>query len=429
MNQKQDFQYQKTELRKGVRIHTVTTDRFKSAFLSVNFFLPLTLKDYPVNSLLCDVLTRGTEKHPTLRELNRATDELYSLSLNAYSKHIGETQVVSFELSCIEDDFTIGKMPILRDSVSLLKEVLFSPLKEEGSFVKSYVRQEKKNMTDAILARINNKDRYAFYRCLEHMCADEAYSVPARVLPASVARITGRQLTAAHRRLLQEAPVEIFYTGRKSAEEITDMFSDMPLPERRSFAIGSPEPVHPETFRVIRETSGIEQCKLVIGFRTERIKTPLERASLSLFHEIFSTSPVSRLFVNVREKQSLCYYCAGTPDPYKGVYFVSSGTKNSNYQRVCDSVMNQLEAIRKSGVTEEELTLGKKSIWHGIRESADSAYSISVSCLHSVLRNQIPGIGRRIDLIGSVKAEDVVETARSLEPDTFYVLEGGMANE
>ena len=85
--------------------------------------------------------------------------------------------------------------------------------------------------------------------------------------------------------------------------------------------------------------------------------------------------------------------------------------------------------MKTARFTEEELTLGKKSIWHGIRESADSAYSISVSCLHSVLRNQVPGIGRRIDLIGSVKAEDVVETARSLEPDTFYVLEGGMANE
>ncbi|MBP5230111.1 MAG: insulinase family protein [Clostridia bacterium] len=420
-----DFQYRTVELRKGVRVHAVTTGRFKTAALSVHFAVPMKSETAPAYMLLGDVLTRGTEKHPTMQELNRVTDDLYSLGINAYSRTFGELQMVRFGLTCVEDDFTFEKMPLLKESVGLLKEIMFSPCLENGVFRADYLEQEKKNLCDGILARINDKDRYAHIRCVASMCADEPYSVTARMTPEDVRNVTGPFAFSAYRDLLGNAPVEIVYVGRKSAEEVADLLRDIPLPERDPLRMPAPGNIRPDSVRTVRETAQIQQCKLVIGFRTVGVDTRRKRMAMALFHEMFSASPVSRLFMNVREKKHLCYYCSGDPDPLKGVYFVASATRNEHADDVRAAVLSELEALRNGNFESEELSMAKKSLTHAILETADSPLSVAASRLTSVLRGTVPDLEERVRFVESLGAEDVSAAAASLAEDTVFVLEGG----
>ena len=195
----------RTELQQGVALNTVTTDRFKTAFFTVNLFVPLQKETASAYSLLTDVLMRGTESYPTMQALNQKQDTLYSLGLGAFVQKKGEAQVVTFELTAIDDSFAVDGMEILGEGMKLMQELIFRPYTEQGLFKAEYVEQEKKNLCDDIRGRINNKTAYARNRCVEIMCEGEAYAVDHGGDLEDVNALTPASLWEAYEGLLAKA--------------------------------------------------------------------------------------------------------------------------------------------------------------------------------------------------------------------------------
>ena len=211
----------RTQLKQGVALNTVTTDRFKTAFFTVNLFVPLQKETASAYSLLTDVLMRGTESYPTMQALNQKQDMLYSLGLGAFVQKKGEAQVVTFELTAIDDSFAFDGMAILAEGMKLMQELIFRPYLENGLFKADYVEQEKKNLCDDIRGRINNKTAYARSRCVEIMCEGEPYAVDHGGNVEDVEALTPASLLEAYRNLLASARVEMVYVVCMSAEELT----------------------------------------------------------------------------------------------------------------------------------------------------------------------------------------------------------------
>ena len=423
MKPSQDIHYQSTELHPGVRLHTAAAQRFKTALLSVSFLTPLTMETSACHSLLCDVLTRGTERYPTMKELNRAQEDLFALNIGAYSRLRGELQFVRFDISCLEDAFA-AEPSLLRKGTDLLKEILFRPLLKDGVFRPDITELEKKNMCNVIRSRIDDKDHYAYLRCIAAMCPSEPYSVTARLTPETVAAITPEQLTSCYRSLLDPSPVEIIYVGRKEHAEILSLCKDFPLGPRGSVALPRQTSVHPGDVRVIREPAEITQSKIVMGFRVNGISTQKDRLAFGLFHELFSASPSSRLFRNIREKDGLCYYCSGTPDLSKGVYFIASATRPGQEDALRASVLQEWRSVCDHSVTPEELEQAKLSLSLSFREITDSTYGIARFTLRRALRPGSLSPEECIRLMQTLTTEEVVAAAKLLEPDTIFVLEG-----
>ena len=424
MKTKQDFTYQAVDIQPGITLHAVQTDQFKTASLILQFAVPITLETGCVYSLLTDVLSSGCERYPSLQSLNRIQDELYSLSLNVTSSYLGEVQLITFDLSCIEDAFTLEGRPLLKEGVDVLKEVLFRPLLVNGFFRPDYVEREKKNLADLIRARINDKDRYARLRCIRHMCGDEPFSVPARTTAEMVTAVSPEQLVNAYRFLLDEAPAGIVYAGRKSAGEIASLLEALPLSARSGFRLSAQSSVIPADVKTIRETADVNQCKLVMGYRVNGIRSFRQRTAFLLFHDLFGGSSVSRLFMHIREQQSLCYDCSGTPDLYKGVYFVCAGTRTDCAELLIRSVEEERQKLASGQFSSEELNRSKKSLIHHIRMAADSPASYGTLFLRSAMRSEFFTIEDRIRTVEDIRPDEVIQASGCLMPDTFYLLEG-----
>lgn len=415
----------RTELTTGVCLNTVTTDRFKTAYMTVHLVVPLKKETASAHSLLTDVLMRGTEQYPTMQALNQKQDELYSLGLGAYVQKKGESQIVTFELTAIDDAFAFDGMAVLEEGVKLLHQLIFAPVTENGVFKAEYVEQEKINLCDDIRARINNKTSYARNRCIEIMCEGEAYAVDHGGNPEDVAALDAETLWAAYRNLLSDAKVEIFYVGRKQHADVLALCETyLPFAPRCAAFPQTVIGAYPSETRTVTEQLRISQCKLTIGFRTEYALQNGNFTAMAMFNEVFGGSPNSRLFTNVREKQSLCYYCSSFPDGFKGLLMVASGIEQKNKQKTYDAIMEQLQDIRNGNVTEEELENARRSLRNGYREITDSPASICAWYLGRVMVGREDSPEDAASAIEHVTAKDIIRVANSIRTDTVYYLEG-----
>lgn len=416
----------RTQLKQGVALNTVTTDRFKTAFFTVNLFVPLQKETASAYSLLTDVLMRGTESYPTMQALNQKQDMLYSLGLGAFVQKKGEAQVVTFELTAIDDSFAFDGMAILAEGMKLMQELIFRPYLENGLFKADYVEQEKKNLCDDIRGRINNKTAYARSRCVEIMCEGEPYAVDHGGNVEDVEALTPASLLEAYRNLLASARVEMFYVGRKSGEELAALCStylDFD-PRDAAFPVTVPGAL-PESSRTVTEQMRISQCKLTMGFRTEYVLQKGNFPAMALFNEIFGGAPTSRLFMNVREKQSLCYYCSSFPDGLKGLLMVVSGIEQKNKEKTLNAVLEQLEDLKQGNVSDEELENARRSLRNGYREITDSPAAIASWYLGRISTGRYDSPEDAIAAMEQITKEDVVTVANSVRLDTVYFLEGG----
>ena len=422
---------EKINISDGVTLNIIKTDKFKTNYLSFNFVCELKEENASLNALLPQVLIRGTRKHPNMASVKKALDDLYAASIEARVYKRGEFQVVGMAAGWLDDRYSIDKTDITMGTFDMLEEVLFDPYTENGVFSKNYVEGEKCNLIDDIRAAINNKRTYAVDRCKEEMCKNEPYGIAVYGKEEQVKDITAEMLFDAYKDLLKTSRIEIFYVGNNDTDKMTQRIKAMFSSVERVYT-------EPSSAVVIKEVSDvnevIEKCqatqgKLSLGFRNGCSLGEKEYKAFPLFVEIYGGSPVSKLFMNVREKLSLCYYCRAIPEGLKGIMVVTSGIEVENKQKTQDEILEQLDNIRNGNITEEELVLAKKSLKNAYNELEDNPTSLEgwyltrrLAGLDDTPENVIGGI------IGVTK-EEVVEAAKKIKLDTVYFLEGVQKEE
>lgn len=416
--------FERSEIREGVFLSAVKTDKFKTNLLTVNLLVPLSAQTASLNSLLTDVIKRGTVQYPTMQSLNKKQEELYSLGLASYVQKRGEVQAVVFELSAIDDNYTFDKTNLLEQSMQLLGEMIFSPVTENGVFVADYVAQEKKNLIDSIKAQINNKTSYAITRCHEVMCANEAFAVNAAGDIEIVEKITPEQLYAQYKTLLETASVEILYVGSMEPSYIAELIlKHLPFAARRPAAIETSVKTTANEVKYHTDKMQINQCKLSIGLRTGITLRDKDYIKFALFNELFGGSTSSKLFVNVREKKSLCYYCRPVVEGIKGVMVIASGVDIKNKDVAFEAIMEQLEDVRNGVISDAELNDAKKSLENAYREITDSPASVCSWYLSRIIAGRTDSPEEAAGLVDTVTKEDITEMAKKLVLDTVYSLE------
>lgn len=423
------MEQQRTTLAQGVELITTRTEQFKTGLLSVTLAAPLRRETATAYALIPNVLYRGSRLYPDIERLSAATDRLYGASLGPAVRQRGESQCVSFLCSFIDDRYALDGTAVLEPAADLMGEVLLDPLTEDGVFRRDYVAGEGANLADQIRARVNDKRGWSMFRLIEEMCAGEDYAVD-KLGDADEARtMTAEVLWEHYQTLLREARVTFYYGGAVSPKRVEEAVRRAfgPLLTDRAGPVECrvvPRPAHP--VREVTERMDVTQGKLAIGFRTGGITmTHPDYPALAVCSTLYGGTAHSKLFMNVREKLSLCYFAASMLDKLKGVMVVSSGVEFADFQRARDEILAQLDAIRSGGFTDDELTAAIRAVVNGLRGRKDSQGQMEDDCV----TRTIGGAGLNEDerLIGQVErvtAEQVAAVAGRIELDTIYYLTG-----
>lgn len=404
-------------------ISACQTDKFKSSLMTVSFALPLDSETASGFSLLTNLLSLSTADYPTMQSFSLIKDELYALGLDAYVQRKGEILLVTLEINTIADSFAFDGEKVLFRAAELLGKALFRPCLENGIFPKANVDSEKKCLVEEIASEIENKPSYALKRAREIMCEGEPFAVDAAGEIPKVMALDGEKLTEYYS-ALNNAAVFINYAGEADIDYVEECIkANFPFAPRTP---SIPQPVlHKKRRQIlkVRENMEMEQSVLILGFTLEMPDSAKKRAVLSVYDEIFGGSASSRLFVNVREKEGLCYYCTSYPSGRKNVMFVSCGIEPGLDKKAADAVYREINAMKNGEFTETDLENAKNSIIRSLRSVESSLSSLNSYMLGQALLEDSVPIEENMKLVTEVTRDEVIALALTVEPELEYILD------
>lgn len=414
-----------TEPEQGFRVCSYSTDRFKTGILSVNLVVPLQ-GNVAEKSLLPFLLCASCAAYPDLLSLNRKLASLYGAELSpSVSKH-GENLVLRLSMTQICDRFALDGESISVECAELLCNALFEPNLSGAAFVPEEVEREKRIMLDRVEAQKNSKRSYALREMVKIMCAEEAYSLSVLGTEEDIEALTPEQLYRSWQDLLKTAFVQLQVVGDLQVDAIAELFqSRFDLVEGRSVVRGETV-VLPDAKEVKRgeEEQEIAQSKLVLGFRCG-MHEPFENYAVSrVMVDLFGGGTYSRLFLNVREKQSLCYYCAARLLGGKGIVTVQSGIETANAEKAEAEILRQLDEMKAGGVTEEDLVKSKKSLADFFLSVFDTPEDLDGWLYSQVVDPAIQTPEELVSELQAVTLDEVVAAANAMSLDTVYLLKG-----
>ena len=417
------------ELTQGVWLSCLETDKFKSDCISVSLLTALDRETISKNAVLPRVLSRGTVSWPDMDALAARCDELYGARVLPIVRKKGELLCMGFYAGFIADRFTPGGEKLLEPVCSLLGELLLHPATRGGLLNRDYVESEKQKLIEDIRARVNDKRDYAVFRACEEMCAFEAYACDDMGSEDGAEAVSYVDLTRHYRSLLQTCPVEIFYCGSASPERVAaamrEALSTLPRGEL-NYELGTDIRLNAveDKPRYFTEELDVTQGKLVLGFRMGGCMDEPDFAALRVFNALYGGSVTSKLFMNVREKLSLCYYASSFIDRLKGVMFVSSGIEFENLDAAKDEILAQLDAVRSGDFTDEELNSARRAVSSELLSMTDSPGALEDFYLTQILLGLDYGPAELSLLCGEVTREDMLSVAGGIELDAVYFLRG-----
>lgn len=412
-------------LQPGITLRCFPDTRFKQACLSLQFVRPMCREEASYNALLPEVLLRGTQKHPDLRDITLRLDDLYGASVGALVRRIGDHQTTGLHCSFIEDKYALDGDAILEPMIDFLRELLIEPALTNGVFRQDYVESEKRNLILAIESQRNDKRAYATAQMLKTMCREDAFGVPRLGEKAQASSIDARALHTHYRRLLRESRIELFYVGSVQpsvvAELLRTVFEGV---EREYKELTGQTPLRVGECCEKTEEMEIAQGKLAVGLLTPITFADPRFAAMQLCNTIFGGGMTSKLFMQIREKQSLCYDIGSGYYGTKGIISVSAGIDCDKKAIVLEKIQSLLADCANQRITEDELTAAKQALLSSLRGTHDSPGAIESYYTTAALSGLGKTPAEYMQAVEQVTVEQVAEAAATVRLHTVYFLKG-----
>ena len=393
--------YNRERLADGIHYTTIINKQLKTNFIVIHMLTELSEENAALNAIIPTVLTYSNAEITDNKELNAKLHSLYGANLGGYYSKYGDTHNLMLSASCINDRYCLEGEKITEELAAITADCLTKPHLEGEAFCEKAFALKKQELLDFIDSEIN--------------------------VPISGSREQAEKLTAAdaykqYKKLLKTSQTEVFFIGAEPNEECKKILSDALLKIDREYAgdnFTEKSPTKAEVCRVT-EPHDVAQSKMIIAFKTDCDNIEV----MDLMLAVYGATPFSKLFMNVREKLSLCYYCASGHNSLKGTVYVDSGVEHTNTGKAEAEILNQLEAMKKGDFTDEELENSRRTIINNIKGINDNPQSIGHWYFHRIYENDIYSPEEYIERVKKVAREDVIAAANSLKLDTVYVLTG-----
>mgnify|MGYP006379625025 FL=1 len=413
-----------TQLAKGVSLHIRQTTQFKTVNFSVKWRRPLTTKDAAERTVLSNVLQHSNEKFKTSAAFRSYLDDLFGTVLYFDTTKRGNEHTLLLNVETVNDQY-LANSNVLQEVLDLIHTVIFSPNLENDAFVSSIVEREKEMVLERIHSIFDDKARYAQYRLMQILRPNHPASISANGTIETVKAVTPQSLKAAYDSMLQNDTVDIYVVGDIDVEEMTEKlrqvlaFGDRELHEKQ---LKTEIDTKPEEYT--KEQQEMKQGKLHIGFSTPVYFGDPDFPKMQIFNGIFGGYAHSKLFMNVRERESLAYYASSSYASQYGLIFVTSGIEPSNEKKAIDVINEQLKVMQNGEISDLELTQTKAMLTNQLKEALDSARGqIEIYDQYKDL-NEAFTIDTWASRWQQVTKEDVEQMAKQVKQEAIYFLCG-----
>ena len=415
----------KINLKEGINLHIINTDKFKTNLSAVFLTMPLNRDNVTKNALIPMVLRRGSSELTNIEEINNKLDEMYGADFNCGVDKTGDNHILKFYMESINNNFLPEKENLLEESMKVLLDIVFNPLIENNGFKNEYVESEKENLKQIILGKIDNKAKYAYDRCIEEMYKDKPFGLYKYGYVEDLESINAKNLYEYYKKMLSECKIDIFISGEvndeskeilDNNENIKNINERQPIYNKKSEKADSVEEE-----KVIEEKMEVSQGKLVIGLEVGKNDKESKYSAL-IYNAILGGTPTSKMFQNVREKAHLAYVAGSNYIRHKNNVFIRCGIEIADYQKALDLIKVQIEDMKKGDFTEEDIKNAKASIVAMIKSIPEEQDSEMMYYFGQEISEHKMDYNEYEQNVQKVQKQDVIDIANSIKTNTIYFL-------
>ncbi len=421
------MEYKQWEIKKGIKLHTIHTDKFKTNLIAIFLTTKLSKENVTKNAVISALLRRGSKNMPSQEEISKQMEEMYGASFDCGLDKTGDNQVIKFYLETVNDNFLPQQGEnMLTTSLEKLLEIVLDPYTENGAFKEEYVEQEKNNIKQRIEGKIDNKAKYALDRCIEEMYKNEPFGLYKFGYVEDLKEMDAKNLYDYYQELIKSCKIDLFISGSitDDIKQVLNANENMRKLEERTPNYVEPKELNkvlPKQEQVITESMEVTQGKLILGLDVSLDKEELRYDTL-IYNSILGGSANSKMFQNVREKAHLAYVAGSNYLRYKNNIFVNCGIEIGNYEKALQLIKEQIEDMKKGKFTQEEIENAKKGIIATIKTIDDEQDTQITYYFGQELSNNNISIEEYMNRIEKVTQEDIIHIAQKVAIHTIYFL-------
>lgn len=412
-------------------INFINTDKFRSDRITLSFVTPLDRDKATVNALVPFILRKGCRSCPDFTALNRKLAEMYGAVLDADVSKLADSQIIEISLTFVDDRFAIDGEKMSEKAAELVADIALDPaLDENGAFGEKDVELEKVCLADTIASELNEKRVYAVTKLCELIFEGEPFAVKRYGYLDRIDEITPQSAADAWRELVRTSRIEIMVTGMGDPGAVKAVFENrIGSLDRDPVIRERTKPLAYTEYKEGTEEMDIAQGKLVMGFRMGAPETEREKDAARLMAILYGATPFSKLFLNVREKMSLCYYASAHFERRSGIMLVDSGIEFKNYDAARSEIIRQLDLMKEGDFTDEELSETKLIIKSSLGSVDDSLSAMESWYMNGILDGVILTPEEDIENIYEITREEIVEAAGKAKLAACFFLKGAEKND
>lgn len=370
------------------------------------------------------VLTECCKKYPTYRTLSKYLSNLYDASLSSNTGNFlaCDRRMTYLGGVILDDRYALEGEKLEAEFCELLCECLTNPLAENGAFDENVTALMRAELIDTIDSVINDKSTYAARNAAKTAYVGEPAELPAIGTREEAEKVTARSAYNAYKRIMETGHIEIIASGCSDFSDAERIFTKMLSGLSRDvtkIAASKPSPLK-ETPAYASDVLPMQQAILRMYFKAPELS---DHYADKLFTMILGGMTTSRFFMNIREKQSLCYYCGCFSNRFKRVLTVNAGVEPQNLKRTENAVISELSELQNNGVSEAELKAALLEAENQLEMMRDST-AISGWYLDQITDERILSPEEYLAELKKVTPERIQAAARMYKLDTVYALSG-----
>lgn len=408
----------------SLKLHLYNTDKFKTISLMLTMRAPLDKQSITSRALIPQILTGGSMKYPTRKQLQQKLDEMYGaeLSWDTYKK--GEDHCISLKMEIPAEQFLNDSDYLLQSSLLLLHEMIYNPLIEDGAFHPQIVEREKQFLKQRMDSMFNDKVLYAHVRLVEEMFEDEAYASPPYGRREEINSLHAQSVFQVYNDMLRNDRFDLFIVGAFNERDVRVMVNEVFCEKYNNISLNRNSSIRSkvDAVKVVQDHLEVKQGTLLLGYRMSTTIQDEHYEAARVANAVFGRFPSSKLFRAIREREGLAYYAHSQIESSKGLLVAMAGIDFEHYERVIELMRDQEYAMKKGDFTEAEVEQGKALLINLLLEAHDSPEGIMDIFIQAVDSGFSAAIQDHIKRISSVTKEDVVYAVNEWELDTIYFL-------
>lgn len=412
-----------TQLAKGVRLHVIPSEKFKTVSIRLKFKSVLQADTITKRSLIANLLDTNSQYYPTQTDFRRALSDLYGARFGTGVTKKGNFHILSASLNVVNDKY-LSENGVVDKAIQFLHNILFYPNVFHGAFHKETFLREIENLRDDFDSIYNDKQAYASLLLKELYFDTEEQRIPSNGRKEDLDDLTPEAIFRTYESMLNEDEIDIFVFGDVDPKAIHQSFSIFDFQDREPIKIDLFYKKKDQQVKEKVEIQSVAQAKLNLAYQTDIYFHQNNFYAGQVFNGIFGGYPHSKLFVNVREKESLAYYASSGLDTFRGTMFVQAGIDQKEAKHVEDIIHMQLEDIRQGDFSDESMMQTKEMLKNSLIQSEDSAGTMIERQYISQLISQELDLGIWLEKIDKVTRKDVMEIAENIEKQATFLLKG-----